>query len=55
MDPVGKALWYIETHFAGEITLDDIAAVAGVSRYHLARAFAAAAERSVMRYVRGRA
>jgi AraC family transcriptional regulator len=54
MDPVGKALWYIEAHFAGEMTLDDIAAVAGVSRYHLARAFAVATERSVMRYVRGR-
>jgi AraC family transcriptional regulator len=54
MNPVGKALWYIESHFAGEIALDDIAAVAGVSRYHLARAFAVATDRSVMRYVRGR-
>jgi AraC family transcriptional regulator len=54
MDPVGKALWFIETHFAGEITLDDIAGVSGVSRYHLARAFGAATECSVMRYVRGR-
>ena len=54
MDPVGKALWFVETHFGQEIVLDDIAAVSGVSRYHLSRAFAAAFERSVMRYVRGR-
>jgi AraC family transcriptional regulator len=54
MDPVGKALWFIESHFAGEITLEEIAAVSGVSRYHLSRAFGAAFERPVMRYVRGR-
>src|ERR1700687_3859830 len=54
MDPVGKALWFIESHFAREITFEDIAAASGVSRYHLSRAFGAATERSVMRYVRGR-
>jgi AraC family transcriptional regulator len=54
MDPVGKALWFIESHFAGEMTLEAIAAVSGVSRYHLSRAFGAATEHSVMRYVRGR-
>lgn len=31
MDPVGKALWFIESHFAGEIALDEIADVSGVS------------------------
>ena len=54
MDPVGKALWFIESHFAGEITLDDIAAAGGVSRYHMSRAFGVATGRSAMRYVRGR-
>jgi AraC family transcriptional regulator len=54
MDPVGKALWFIESHFAGEMTLEAIAAVSGVSHYHLSRAFGAATEHSVMRYVRGR-
>jgi AraC family transcriptional regulator len=34
MNPVSKALWYVENNFAGEITLDEIAGVAGVSRYH---------------------
>jgi hypothetical protein len=38
-DPVGKALWYIETHFASELTLDDIAGASDLSRYHLSRAF----------------
>src|SRR5262249_7551919 len=54
MNPVGKALWYIESHFAGEITLEEIAGVGGVSRYHMSRAFAAAMDCSLSRYVRGR-
>ena len=31
MNPVTKALWFIESHFAQEITLDDLADVARVS------------------------
>ncbi len=54
MNPVEKALWYIESHFAHELDLEDVANVAGVSRYHLSRAFGFATGRSVMRYVRGR-
>jgi AraC family transcriptional regulator len=54
MNPAAKALWFIETHFTGEITLEDIADVAGVSRYHLTRAFGEATGYSIMRYVRGR-
>ncbi len=54
MNPVAKAVWFVESHFAGEITLADIAAVAGVSRFHLTRAFGLATGHSVMRYVRGR-
>jgi AraC family transcriptional regulator len=54
MNPVGKALWFIESHFASEITLGEIADVAGVSRYHLTRAFGDVTGHSVMRYVRGR-
>ncbi|PWJ85227.1 AraC family transcriptional regulator [Pseudaminobacter salicylatoxidans] len=54
MDPVLKALWYVESHFAGEVCLDDIAGVAGVSRFHMSRAFAAATGRSITRYLRGR-
>src|SRR5438445_9240436 len=54
MNPAQKALWFIESHLAGELTLDEVAAVAGVSRFHLVRAFAAATGFSVMRYVRAR-
>ncbi len=54
MNPASKALWYVESHFEQDIALDDVASVAGVSRYHLSRAFGAATGRSIMRYVRGR-
>jgi AraC family transcriptional regulator len=54
MNPAQKALWFIESHLAGALTLDEVAAVAGVSRFHLVRAFAAATGFSVMRYVRAR-
>src|ERR1700755_1791121 len=54
MNPAQKALWYIESHLAKALTLDEISAVACVSRFHLVRAFAAATGFSVMRYVRAR-
>jgi AraC family transcriptional regulator len=54
MNPAQKALWYIESHLAQELTLDEVAAIGGVSRYHMVRAFAAATGLSVMRYVRAR-
>src|ERR1700755_1519411 len=54
MNPAQKALWFIESHLGGALSLDEIAEVAGVSRFHLVRAFAAATGLSVMRYVRAR-
>src|ERR1700719_3156509 len=54
MNPAQKALWFIESHLSGELTLDGIACVAGISRFHMVRAFAAATGLSVMRYVRAR-
>jgi AraC family transcriptional regulator len=54
MNPAQKALWYIESHLADALTLDEIAGIAGVSRFHLVRAFGAATGWSVMRYVRAR-
>src|SRR5689334_22817290 len=54
MNPAEKALWYIESHLARALTLDEISNVAGVSRFHMVRAFAAATGVSVIRYVRAR-
>ena len=54
MNPAQKALWFIESHLGGELTLDEIAGVAGISRFHMVRAFAAATGLPVMRYVRAR-
>src|SRR4030081_2004638 len=54
MNPAQKALWYIESHLATALTLDEISSIVGVSRFHLVRAFAAATGFSVMRYVRAR-
>lgn len=41
MDPVQKALWFVESHSQDPLTLEDIARVCKVSAYHLTRAFAA--------------
>jgi AraC family transcriptional regulator len=54
MSPSQKALWFIESHLGQPMTLDEISAVADVSRFHLVRAFGEATGLSVMRYVRAR-
>jgi len=54
MDSVQRAIWFVEGHLWEEITLDDVADVAGLSRHHMVRAFGQVTGRSVMRYVRAR-
>jgi AraC family transcriptional regulator len=54
VNPAQQALWYIESHLGAPLTLGEIAEVAGISRFHMVRAFAAATGCSVMRYVRAR-
>jgi AraC family transcriptional regulator len=54
MDPVEKALWFIESHFENEFSVDEVAYVAGVSRFHLSRLFALALGQSVTCYARAR-
>jgi AraC family transcriptional regulator len=49
-----RALWVIERNLNRPLTLGEMAAACGVSRYHLAHAFGAATGFSVMQYVRGR-
>jgi len=54
MSAVGRAIWFIESHFAKDISLDQIADAAGQSRYHLSRMFGLATGRSISAYIRGR-
>ena len=54
MNGMQPVLWYIESHFQRELSLDEIARYAGVSRFQLAHAFGTTTGRSVMGYVRGR-
>jgi AraC family transcriptional regulator len=49
-----KALWYIESHINAELSLESIADAAGVSRFHLSRAFAASTGASLAGYMRAR-
>ena len=46
-----KALWYIESHLSGELSLEAIAGVVGVSRFHLSRVFAVSTGSSLAGYV----
>jgi AraC family transcriptional regulator len=54
MNPVQKALWFVESHLREPIALEDVASRSGVSPYHLTRAFDAVTGHSLMRYVRVR-
>jgi len=46
MYPVERALWFIENRISKDVSLQAIAASAGVSSHHLARAFGAATGQS---------
>ena len=54
MNAANAALWYIESHFREDVSLDEVASVAGVSRYHLSRLFSSVMGCSISQYVRGR-
>jgi AraC family transcriptional regulator len=54
MESVQKALWLLESRFRGEVSLDELSVVAGISRCHFAHVFARATGQSAMRYMRGR-
>jgi AraC family transcriptional regulator len=49
-----KALWYIDSHLSGDVSLDAIADAVGVSRFHLSRAFGLTVGSALASYVRGR-
>ena len=54
MQAISRALWYIESHIGEPITLDDVARISSLSRFHLARTFAALVGQPVLAYARGR-
>ena len=54
MGAARRALWYIESHFAENPSLADIARVVGLSPFHLSRLFQVSTGTSVVRYLRGR-
>ena len=54
MHPVAKAIWFIESHFARPISLDEVARVAGMSRHHLSRRFSHMTGRTLKSYLRAR-
>lgn len=54
MGATGRALWYIESHYATPLALADIARAVGLSPFHLSRLFQAGTGTSIVRYLRGR-
>ena len=54
MGVTGKALWFVESHLGGELSLDSVSAAIGVSRFHLSRAFPQSMGMPVSRYIRAR-
>ena len=49
-----RAVWYIESHLSGDLSLDAIADAVGVSRFHLSRAFGLTVGCALTSYVRAR-
>jgi AraC family transcriptional regulator len=54
MSAIGRAIWFIESHFDNDISLDEISDVAGLSRYHLSRVFGLVTGHSISGYIRAR-
>jgi AraC family transcriptional regulator len=48
------AIWYIESHLSDELDIEAIAKIAGVSRFHLSRAFSASTGIGPAAYLRSR-
>jgi AraC family transcriptional regulator len=49
-----SALWYIDSHLRGDLSLEGVAEVVGVSRFHLSRAFSLTVGYALTSYGRGR-
>jgi AraC family transcriptional regulator len=53
-NPVGTALWFIETNLTTGVSLDQVAATTGLSRFQLSRAFGRVIGLPVMGYLKAR-
>jgi len=54
MSVTSRALWYIESHLSGDLSLEVVADVVGVSRFHLSRAFGTTVGCALASYIRSR-
>ena len=54
MRPVDRTVWYVESHLNRAMSLDDIAKIAGLSKFALTRAFFATTGHTVLAYARAR-
>ncbi|MEO5806764.1 AraC family transcriptional regulator [Devosia sp.] len=54
MSGIAKSIWYIESRFRQDVSLDDLADMAGMSKFHLSRAFSLTTGYTVSGYLRGR-
>jgi len=54
MSVTARAIWYIESHLGGDLSLEAVAGVVGVSRFHLSRAFSMTTRCALASYVRAR-
>ena len=50
-DGIRRAITYVRTHYAEQIAMDDLAAVAGLSKYHFTREFKRVAGHSPVTYI----
>lgn len=54
MSVTAKAIWYIESHLSGDLSLEGVADAVKVSRFHLSRAFSVTTGCALASYVRAR-
>src|SRR5215469_190262 len=54
MRPIERTVWYVESHLNAAMSLEDIAKIAGLSKFALTRAFLATTGHTVLAYARAR-
>jgi AraC family transcriptional regulator len=54
MRPIDRTVWYVESHLNKAVSLDNVAKIAGVSKFALTRAFLATTGHTVLAYARAR-